>query len=53
MCVSLSFNTFFISVGVLFFFFFFCKIVHRPKLKNKDPGPDALCFKGLGLVHRS
>jgi len=31
----------------------FCKTAHRPKLKNKDPGPDTLCFKGLGLVHVS
>ena len=35
------------------FFFFFGKTIQGPKLKNNDLGPDALCFKGLGLAHRN
>ena len=27
-------------VGSFYLFIYFGKIAHRPKLKNKDPGPD-------------
>ena len=45
------FSILILSVWRVCGFFFF--IAHRPKLKNKDLGPDVLCFKGLGLVHCS
>ena len=29
------------------------KTAYKPKWRNKDPEPDALYFKGLGLVYRN